>query len=125
MNLIHGKKQTNKKNQCLHFKLKDENEVNNTFPIPCAKEIPSGARRNLALVGFTEGKKNPPAVKELLIQVATLISWRMRRYLPLKKKEKQGESLTLKAQQSTQIPVKPTQVRAENCNSRVVTITAS
>lgn len=65
MNFIHGKKQTNKKNQCLHFKLKDETEVNNTFPIPYAKEIPSGAGRNLAPVGFTEGKKKSSSCQRI------------------------------------------------------------
>lgn len=126
VNFIHGKKQTNKKkiSVCisnLRMKLKWTTH----FQFPMQRKSPQELEEIWLLLDSLRGKKNPPAVKELLIQVATLINWRMRRYLPLKRKEKQGESLTLKAQQSTQIPVKPTQVRAENCNSRVVTITAS
>lgn len=93
------------------------------FQFPVQKKTPQELEE--IWLRWGEKKKNPPAVKELRVQVATLINWRMRRNLPLKREEKRGGSLTLKAQQGTQIPVKPTQARAGNCNSRAVTTTAS
>lgn len=108
----------------MHFKLKDGIEQH--LPSFLCKGNPLQELGEIwHLLPSLRGKKIHPAVKELRAQVATLINRRMRRYFPLKRKEKRGESLTLKAQQGTQIPVNPAQATAGNCNSRAVTLTAS